>query len=313
MLPSWVAEAASARPAPRRRSAGFIQRTLHQTARFAEHAVFAERIARPARPGLLHTLDPRIKLLSIVGLIVVATFLHHVPSLWLLAGFIAAAAALSRVPAGALFHRLWWSVPLVFVIAALPAALNLVTPGDSLLTIYRLDEAVRLGPLQLPRELAITRQGLASAALVITRLFVGVLFAVTLTLTTRWDDLLKAAYGRATAPFVLVLTMAYRYLFVLLRTVEDMHLAKRARTILPGTLSAERRWIGRRVGALFSRSRHLTERVHSAMLARGYRGEPKALTAFHLGGAEAAWLLACAAVASLALLADRLLLAELPW
>jgi cobalt/nickel transport system permease protein len=246
--------------------------------------VFAERIARPARPGLLHTLDPRIKLLSIVGLIVAATFLHHVPSLWLLAGFIAAAAALSRIPAGALFHRLWWSVPLVFVIAALPAALNLVTPGDSLLTIYRVDEAVRLGRLQLPPELAITSQGLASAALVTTRLFVGVLFAVTLTLTTRWDDLLKAAYGRATAPFVLVLTMAYRY-----------------------------RWIGRRVGALFSRSRHLTERVYSAMLARGYRGEPKALTAFHLGGAEAAWLLACASVASLALLADRLLLVNLPW
>jgi cobalt ECF transporter T component CbiQ len=311
MLPSWVTEVVSARTGARRRHSHFIERTLGHTSRFIGDAVFAERVAR--RPGYLQQLDARAKLFSLLGLLVAAAFCHHLPPLWLIGGFIVVSAARSRIEVTALFNRVWWFLPGIFLIIAVPAAFNLITPGDPLLIIYRAHPAPRFGPVPLPAELSITRQGIASAALLITRILLGVLLAVTITLTSRWQALLKAVYTNATAPFVLVLAMTYRYIFVLLWIVENMHLARRARTIAPAGPAAERRWIGGRIAALFSRSRLLTEHVYAAMLARGYRGHPRALTTSRFTWREAAWLIACAAVAALALVLDRVVLRGLRW
>ena len=49
------------------------------------------------------------------------------------------------------------------------------------------------------------------------------------------------------------------------------------------------------------------------MLARGYRGHPRALTTSRFTWREAAWLIACAAVAALALVLDRVVLRGLRW
>jgi len=311
VLPSWIAQPASPRSPRSRGSARFLERTLRESARVVEDAVFAERCAR--QPGLLQSLNPRLKLLSVLALLVAATFLHHLPSLWALAVFVIACAALSGIRARLLFNRVWWFVPGIFVIVALPAMLSWVTPGDPLAVLYRAAEPPQLGPVHLPAELTITRQGLASALLVVTRLLVGVSLALLLALTTRWQDLLKAAYTTATAPFVFTLAMMYRYLFVLLRVVENMHLGKRARTISPEPLAGQHRWIGGRIAFLFSRSRRLSEEVYQAMLARGYLGEPRALAAFSLRGLDAAWALACGVAIIALLLLDRKLLGGLPW
>jgi cobalt/nickel transport system permease protein len=246
-------------------------------------------------------------------LIVTAAFCHHLPSLWLVGGFAAAAAMLSGLGPTMLFNRIWWFLPGAFVLVAAPATLNLVTPGDALLVLYRTAETQHLGGIPLPAEVSITRQGLASAAMLVTRIGVGVLLAVTITLTTRWQSLLKAAYTDTTAPFVLILAMTYRYIFVLLRVIDDMHLARRARIISPAGLAAERQWVGSRIGALFSRSRVLTERIYAAMIARGYTGHPRALAASRLGWREAAWLLGCGLVIFAALVLDRVVLGDLRW
>jgi len=297
-------------PAPQRR-ARFIHRTLRESARFVEQAVFAEQVAR--RPGLLQRLDARTKAFSIIALIVAAAFLHHIPSLLLVAAFAAVAAGLSRLRPAELLNRVWLLAPGVFVIVALPAALNLVTPGSPVLVILRLDHAPSIGPIHLPAEITLTHQGIAAAALLITRILLGVLLAVVLTLTTRWQNLLKAAYSTVTAPFVLILAMTYRYLFVLIRAIEDMHLARRARTITPASGGVERRWIAGRIGALFLRSRRLSERVYDAMRARGFTGAPKTLTQFRFGAPEGLWVVACSSIAAFALFCDRLLWANLTW
>jgi len=311
MLPSWVAEGALPKEPPRGRSTGFVERMLAHSARFVEQAVFAEQVAR--RPGFLQRIDARTKLISVVGLTVAAAFLHHLLPLWFVGAFALAAGILSRVRLTELFNRAWWVLPGTFVLVAAPAIFNVITPGAPVLTLLHFGEGARLGPVQLPADLTVTRQGVASAGLVVTRIWVGVLLAVTLTLTTRWQDLLKAAGTSVAAPFVLILAMMYRYVFVLLRVVDEMHLAKRARTISPGSLAAERRWVGGRVGALFVRSRGLTEQVYAAMLARGYSGEPKALARFHFGWREAAWALLCVSIMAVALLGDRVVLAGLRW
>lgn len=311
MLPEWVAETPPLRARTRSGSAGSVDRTLRDSGRFLEQVLFAEQVAR--RPGLLQRLDARAKAVSIIGLIVAAAFLHHIPSLLLIAAFAALAAGLSRLRLAELLNRVWLLMPGVFVIVALPAALNLVTPGSPVLVILRLDHARSIGPIHLPAEISLTRQGIAAAGLVVTRVVLGVLLALVLALTTRWQDLLKAGYSTVTAPFALILAIMYRYLFVLIRVIEDMHFARRARTIAPASGGMARRWAGSRIGALFLRSRRLSENVYQAMLARGYAGAPRTLTPFRFGAAEGLWVTSCAIIVAIALVCDRVLWAGLTW
>ncbi len=311
MLPSWLAENPKAKASKNKRSLRFVEGALTQTSRFIENIVFAEQMAR--QTGFLQHLDARIKLLSLLALIVAAAFCHHLPSLWLIAVFITGAALVSNLRPAMVFNRVWWLLPGVFVIVAAPAALNLITPGDPLFIIYRISENQRWRGIHLPAEVSITQQGLAAAVMLVTRIGVGVLLTVTITLTTRWQSLLRAAYTEATASFVLILAMTYRYIFVLVRVVEEMHLARRARTISPANLASERKWAGNRIGALFLRSRVLTERVYAAMLARGYTGRPRALTSSRFGWRETVWLICCAIVIVISLVFDRVLLGDFRW
>jgi cobalt/nickel transport system permease protein len=311
VLPDWLCETAPPRPTKGRASSRFLTRTLRDTARLLETAVFAEQAAR-AR-GLLQSLDARAKLICTLALLVAMTFCHHLASLSLIAAFAAGALALSGPAARFAFHRFWWVMPGVFVLVAIPATLNIFVPGDPLVVLWRAHAPHIIGSLRLPSELAITRQGVVSAALLVTRIISGVLLALGLALTTRWQELLKAAHTSVTAPFVFTVAMMYRYLFVLLRTVENMHLARRARTISPAPAAEQRRWVGNRIGVLFSRSRRLSERVCYAMLARGYRGVPRVLAASRLRGRELAWVVACAAVIFVALYLDRFILKGLSW
>ncbi len=266
-------------------------------ARVMEDAIFCEQSAR--RPGFLQRLDARVKLLSVLALAVGATFLHHLPSLLMLGAFAIAALLVSRVSLRTVFSPSWWVMPALFALVAVPSVLSVFVPGEAL--------------IRLPWGLSVTRQGAASAAVLVTRIAVGMTLALMLALTTRWQEVLRAAYTSVTAPFVLVATMMYRYVFVLLRVAENMHLARRARTIVPLDAAQERRWVGGRVGALFLRSRRLSEQVYSAMLARGYRGEPKVLVRHELGVKEAAWVLLCAAALAGALVLDRAVLGGMRW
>ncbi len=297
-LPEWVSQPAAPRAA-RTRRASAVGRFLRESARFVEEAVFLERAAR--QPGLLQGLDARAKTISILGLLIGASFLHHVVSLWILGVFAVGAMLASRLSPRALFHRALWFVPGVFMLAALPAMMNVFTPGRAVLVLHR------------EPEVAITQQGLAGAGLFASRLAVSVLLAFTLTLTTPAQDLFRAAYGSLTAPFVLVLTMMHRYLFLLLRTVEELHLARRARTISPAPAGEERRWVGSSIAFLFTRSRRLTEEVYQAMLARGYTGQPKALREARFGWREAAWLAVCGAMVAGTLYLDRVILRSWVW
>ncbi|HWQ61735.1 MAG TPA: CbiQ family ECF transporter T component, partial [Negativicutes bacterium] len=105
-----------------------------------------------------------------------------------------------------------WLPALIFAgLAVLPAIFSWVTPGTPLIVLYSGAEW-RVGPLTLPAELAVTRQGLTSAAMVLLRAAASLGLVVLLVKTTRWPALTKAlqSLGMPTV-FVMVLELAYRY------------------------------------------------------------------------------------------------------
>jgi cobalt ECF transporter T component CbiQ len=155
----------------------------------------------------------------------------------------------------------------------------------------------------------LTSQGLTAAALIVTRVAVSISLVVLLTLTTPWSRLLGALRALfVPRMFVLVLGMAYRYLFHLLTSVTDMYTARKARTVgTDADVASGRRFVAASAGALFGKSHALAEEVHMAMVSRGYTGEVRALDPAPVRAADVLWATACLVVAFLAVGGDRAL------
>jgi len=70
-----------------------------------------------------------------------------------------------------------------------------------------------------------------------------------------------------------LLLITHRYLYVFVHEAHRMQIGMEVRGFRKATNMATLRTVGNFVGMLFVRSFERTERVHAAMLARGYQGQ----------------------------------------
>ncbi len=256
-----------------------IERTLAGLAQALEQSLFAENIAR--QPGLLQALDPRIKIISILALLIAVGLSRSLPVLLGLYGVALVLAWRSAVPMGFFIKRVWLFMPFFTGIIALPAFF--VTPGPPL--------------VMLPLGLTITRTGALTALFLLLRVSTSVSLGVLLMLTTAWPTLLKAlSVLRVPDGFILILGMTYRYIYLLLRTAEDMFLSRKSRVVGRMSSAEERHVVAASAGTLLNKTLHLSGEVYLAMQSRGYRGQARTLDAFRMRALDWAWGAAIAAV-----------------
>lgn len=124
------------------------------------------------------------------------------------------------------------------------------------------------GPLQ------ITTVGLTILGSVTLKALLSLLMLNLLTLTTSVPALLHALVELRTPP-LLVATIAsmYRYISVLIGEFNAMRRAAASRNLM-GTNRWQRLVVGNMIGSLFIRTYERGNRVHQAMLSRGYQGVP---------------------------------------
>jgi len=192
-------------------------------------------------------------------------------------------------------------------VIVIPALFNVVTPGEPLWTMVHLGRSHDFGPYHIPEAISITRQGLLTATTFIGRVAASVSLAVLLTLTTRRSDLLRALEVlRVPQIFILILGMTYRYIILLVQAVQNIHIARRSRTLRYGTASAEQRWVASRMGYLFKKTWQMSQEVHRAMLSRGFSGEVRAILVFKAGNYDYAWCLFVSIICTAVLVADHM-------
>jgi len=136
---------------------------------------------------------------------------------------------------------------------------------------------------------AVSQPGLAAAWALLVKGTLGVLASLTLAATTEPRDLL-AGLERLRVPNLLVQIMGFmvRYLDVVTDEMRRMRVARESRGFSARDV---RHWpvIARSAGALFIRSYERGERVHLAMLSRGYTGtlpDTETVHRPHLSGAH---------------------------
>jgi len=216
----------------------------------------------------VHRAPAHLKLLALLGfvLLVVAT-----PRDWyvVFAGWLVlllVVIAVARVPLRHLLPRMVVEVPFVVFAVLVPF--------------------VATGPRTEVLGLSVSEPGLVAAGALLMKGTLGVLASLTMASTTEPTEIL-VGLRRLRMPELIVSIMGFmvRYLEVVTGEMSRMLTAMRSRGCQP---RSPRHWpaLARSLGALFIRSFERGERVHLAMLSRGYTGSlPDMTDAF--GGSAA--------------------------
>jgi len=267
----------------------FLDKTLLAAARIAEQSLFSDIYSR--RTGILQRLDVRIKLVSFLCIIILISFLRVPQTVWIAYGFSLVLALFSQIPTGFFIKRVWLFVPIFSAAIVLPAILNIVTPGDSIWTLITLPRSYTWWHYTIPSEIAVTRQGLWGGILFVSRVAASVSFAVLFTLTTKWTEVFSGLRSLFVPRiFVVTLSMTERYLFVLLRLIQDMYRGRKSRTIRPLSPAVDRNWTASRIGVSFKKSVEMSEDVYKAMLSRGFHGEFRNINRFRVTIYDYLWV-----------------------
>ncbi len=260
----------------RGKSRGVIERSLSTFVDALQYTINAEQLAK--QKGLLQSLDPRLKILEILPLIIAAALARQ---FWVIAALFAVALAiafLSQVPLGTLATRVWFEVLAFTGLISVPALF--LTPGQVIYTVPLLGWVV-------------TAQGFRAAIYLVARAETAATFSLLLVLCTRWGHVLKALRVlRMPMVLVMILGMTYRYIFLLLRTAHEMFQSRKSRMV--GRLGSQelRRMATASAGVLMSKTLQLSGDVYMAMRSRGFRGEAYVLDEFQTNWFD--WLaLAC--------------------
>jgi cobalt/nickel transport system permease protein len=288
--PNWLTEGepglSPCDPVGRRKKGGFIEKTLGGAANAMRLAMFSDDLS--AQDGLLQRVDPRVKIVSLLGLLVATAFLRNVPALITMYALTLVLAVASRLPLGFFVKRVWLFIPIFTGIIVIPAMFSFITPGHIILPLWTWHGD----------PVGITAQGLQAAGLIVMRVATSVSLVVLMTVTTPWMKLLAALRALMVPKiFILIIGMAYRYIFLLLNSVTDMYTARKSRSV--GNTQADvkqgQRFVTASAGAIFGKSHALSEEVHMAMVSRGYTGNARTLSGFRIRAMDVAFAAACAA------------------
>jgi len=294
-VPDWLLNSGELGMCPcgcigKRKKGSFLEKTINGIAKLLKEVIFFEDIA--FKKGFLQKLDPRIKVISLIILILTSTLIHNVLILTIIYLISCILAKISYVSLKLYFKRIWLITPLFTGIAVLPSIFNFVRPGTTLISLINFGHQVHLGPLIFPSVLTITLQGVSGAILLIVRVGVTVSLAFLFTTTTRWANLLKALRVLFLPKiFITTLEMCYRYIFILLNITTDMFVARKSRTFSKASSKEGRHFVSNAIGSLFGKSYALSEEVYGAMLSRGYKGEPVIMNRFRFTLLDFQWLL----------------------
>ena len=247
-------------------SAGVIGRTVRGFTEALAQTLEAEDSARER--GLLQALDPRVKVVGLLALVVSAALSHNFKVMAALFGLAIVLAVASRLSLRSMAKRVWLvAFGFTFMIAA-PALF--LTPGK---TVYSLGW------------LTITAQGLRSALMLVARVETAVTLSTLLVLTTPWMHLLKALRTLLVpVEAIMLLAMTHRYVVLLTETSNAMFESRQSRMV--GRLNGheQRRLMVNTGGVLLSKTLEMGNQVFLAMQARGFRGEVRLLDEFRMRG-----------------------------
>ena len=224
------------------------------------------------RHSVVHSLPSHLKIIAVLFfvLVVVSTPITYWPAFVIFLALVVSAAIAGKISIPTLAKRALIEIPFIFFAVLMP--------------FFGTGERFELGPLNLYRD------GLLAGLSIVAKGTLGVLSAVILSTTTTAREILRGL-ERLRLPTIMVQIASFmlRYVNVISDEMERMKIARQSRGF---DATGVKHWkvIATSAAALFIRSYERGERVHLAMLSRGFDGELPHTEAKSVG--TRAWLVA---------------------
>ena len=228
------------------------------------------------RSNVVCNLNPVVKVLSFIYLIVIISFVSAVLSQFYISCFIFFLYLFSGIHIFKVYKNILLLAFLFGFLVSAPAALNVITPGETVITLITLNKPYDFWIYHIPGEIGITIEGCK----IVARLFLRVLNSVSLSLllvySTSFPRLLKVfRIFYIPHTLLMVVWLAYKFIFILCRTIEETFLAAKSRFIRNISSQTVRKIVAGRIFFIYVKA-HLTyEQTYSAMISRGYEGKIK--------------------------------------
>jgi len=224
---------------------------------------------------MIHRLDARVKVILTLCFILTVSLTPFgaFGAYIFLFAIIMTAALLAHIEPTSLLKRSLVAIP--FALAAI--TLPFTVPGRTLLT------------LPIWGGVPISEEGVIRLVSILIKSWLSIQMAIILVTVTAFPAILWALRAlRIPPPLIAIVSLMYRYLFVLFDEAMRLLRARAARSATKdgerggGTLVWRGQVAGRMAGSLMLRSFERSERIYSAMVARGYRGQLLSLEHGHL-------------------------------
>jgi len=235
------------------------------------------------RPGdsPVHRLAPQCKLVAVLAFILIVVTTPPT-SFWAFGGYavlLAAVALIARVPFSSIAARMVVEVPFVAFAALLPF----------------ISRGARVDVLGI----SVSESGMLGAWNILAKASLGVIASVLLAATTEPRTLLLGIERlHMPAQMVQIMQFMFRYTDVIGSEMARMRIARESRAFEARDVR-QLKVVAQSAGALFIRSYERGERVHLAMLSRGYNGTMPAVIDVRASRSSWGWAAVLPAVALL--------------
>ena len=253
-----------------KKNRGLYKGAVAEVWEYFSESLFSEKYS--GREGLLQSFPAILKIIFLVLIVVLISFIHE-PYILLSFYFLSLLLAyFSKIDLGYFVKKGIVFIPLFSFVIAIPAIFNIFVPGEVVVTLFKLGQGKRLGPILFPAEITITRQGLLSASTFVLRVLSSVSFVMLIKVTTSFEKILSALNKILPSSSGYAMGISYRYLKILIAMVADMNMARKSRN-----LGYKSKFFSQSMAAsgflVFKKSVFLAENVYKAMSARGWDGK----------------------------------------
>ena len=250
----------------------FLEKTILNSAKAVKSIYLQEE--NSARGNIIQKINPRIKLISLIYMAIVISIVNNPAAQLLITIFIIILYFIAGLRVFAVYRKIFFLAFVFGFVVVLPASLNIITPGEIIFNILKFDKASQFLIYSIPQNIGLTRNGLLVVSLVFLRVFNSISFSMLIVFTTPFPAFIKS-FKILGVPdtFLMIISLAYKFIFILSRTIEETFFALKSR--LSGSIknSKARKLVSGRIFFIFKRSAVIYESTYNAMVSRGYRGK----------------------------------------
>ena len=224
--------------------------------------------------GVLHSIHPKVKFFALIFMAVIISLVNNLVGQVCISVFVFILVMMGRINILGMFKKVLFLAFFFGFLVVFPASLNIITPGKVILNLVSLDQSYQFWIYHIPQNIGFTSEGLQVVGLIFLRVWNSVSFSILIMLTTSFPAFVKS-FKLVGVPdtFLMVITLAYKYIFILSRTIEETYLALKSRLFQNPGNGQLRKLISGRVFFMFKRSVTQYENTYFAMVSRGYSGQ----------------------------------------